>query len=169
MRLKLILDYVFIFFLILLALLFFLQGQRVEPAPISDLYTPHQYSVKGWSGGLRHIPSFSVISIIQELRYLRLSRSARARPLSRPGSPSWGRLTVKWPLISPGHAPCHWHSPNWHQCLTKRWEPDTGTNKYTVLQNISNQITNILLLLQDPVGVFFKQKLFCSARKSYLQ
>ena len=34
--------------------------------------------------------------------------------------------------------------------------------------NVGNQ-TNILFLLQDSVGVFFKQKLFCSPRKSYLQ
>ena len=64
---------------------------------------------------------------IQELRYSLRSRSARARPLSRPGSLSWGKVTAEWPLIWPGPAPCHWHSPDWHQCLTPRWEPDTGS------------------------------------------
>ena len=133
MRLKLILNNVFIFSLILFAVLYFLRGQRADPASVdSDPYTPHQYSVKGLSDGFHPI-----VIILQELRYSRPCRSARARPLSRLGSLSWGRVTGEWPLIWPGPAPCHSHSPDWHQCLTRRWEPDTGTNKYTVSQNIS--------------------------------
>lgn len=50
MRLKLILNNVFIFSIILFAVLYFLRGQRANPATVvSDPYTPHQYSVKGLS------------------------------------------------------------------------------------------------------------------------
>ena len=57
MRLKLILDNVFIFFVLIFAVLYFLRGRRDEPTSVSDPYTHHQYSVKGLSDGLQHYSS----------------------------------------------------------------------------------------------------------------
>ena len=89
------------------------------------------------------LTAHSIIIIIQELRYSLRSKSVRARPLSRPGSLSWGKVMAEWPLIYPGPAPCHWHSPDWHQCLTPRWEPDTGSLTKYLPSEIQEMIFSI--------------------------